>query len=333
MNSANRNFAGLVVVSTVIAMLALCLGVGCVLAVLLVAEIASNGLAAGPGAVLPAIGFIAVVVTGAALGVASLRLQVRASRSLAHRVDAMKLPLSGELHQAAHRAGLTGRVELVDSEERFSFAYGAFTPRVALSRGLVEAAAPRELDAVLMHERYHVRNLDPLKVLLSRALPRSFPYVPALTSLHSRYLAGRELAADRRAVEEYGREPLAGALYKVLRGPAWPELSAAAAIGGTDLLQARLAQLEHGSEPPLERPSFGAFVLSILGVSALAILFAIAIAGFGGRSAISNLTGGGPTAIEATGAVLCVIPLVLGTGLGIRWLAARTRKPLDTDGP
>lgn len=126
MNSANRNFAGLAVVSTVIAMLALCLGVGCVLAVLLVAGIASNGLAAGPDAVLPAIGFIAIVVTGAALGLASLRRQLRASRSLAHRVDAITLPLSGELHRAAHRAGLAGRVKLVDSEERFSVRSGCW---------------------------------------------------------------------------------------------------------------------------------------------------------------------------------------------------------------
>lgn len=52
-----------------------------------------------------------------------------------------------------------------------SFAYGAFTPRVAVSRGLYEAASQQELDAVLAHERYHIRNLDPLKVLLARALP------------------------------------------------------------------------------------------------------------------------------------------------------------------
>ncbi|MBW3672283.1 MAG: hypothetical protein KY432_11505, partial [Acidobacteria bacterium] len=45
------------------------------------------------------------------------------------------------------------------------------------------------------------------------------------------------------------------ALLKVVRGPAWPELSTAAAIGGDELLEVRIAQLESGREPriPLSR--------------------------------------------------------------------------------
>jgi Zn-dependent protease with chaperone function len=135
------------------------------------------------------------------------------------------------LDDAAERAGLRGRVKLLDCDERFSFAYGALDPRVAVSRGLREAAQPDELDAALEHERYHVRNLDPLKVLLARALPATFYYAPALSALKQRYVAGRELAADRRAYRSCGRKPLAGALFKVVRGPSWPELQTAAAIG------------------------------------------------------------------------------------------------------
>ena len=32
--------------------------------------------------------------------------------------------------------------------------------------------------AVLEHERYHVRNLDPLKVMLARGVPAMFFYLP-----------------------------------------------------------------------------------------------------------------------------------------------------------
>jgi hypothetical protein len=59
------------------------------------------------------------------------------------------------------------------------------------------------------------------------------------------------LAADRRAVRACGRDPLVGALLKVVRGPAWGELQAAAALGGSELLDLRVAQLESGSEPKL----------------------------------------------------------------------------------
>src|SRR6478672_10137934 len=36
------------------------------------------------------------------------------------------------------------------------------TPRVAVSRGLLEGVSDDELRAVLEHERYHVCNLDPV---------------------------------------------------------------------------------------------------------------------------------------------------------------------------
>jgi hypothetical protein len=47
-----------------------------------------------------------------------------------------------------------------------------------VSRGLKERASPGEPHAVLEHERYHVYNLDPLKVLLARGL--AFRDHPAL---------------------------------------------------------------------------------------------------------------------------------------------------------
>jgi beta-lactamase regulating signal transducer with metallopeptidase domain len=335
LDTANRSFAGLAVVSAFAGMLALCAGVGCVLLALLISRLASDGaevVATQPDAVWPAIAFIVVVGAGAVLGLASVRRQLRASRALATRVNDSELPRPRELEEAVMKAGLTGRVKLVDSGQRFSFAYGVLAPRVALSRGLVEVAEPAEIDAVLVHERYHVHNLDPLKVLLSRALPKSFYYVPLLGALHARYLAGRELAADRRAAAACGRQPLAGALYKVLRGPDWPELSAAAAIGGPELLDVRVAQLEGGSEPPVPGIGIRALSLSLMGAAFLTTLFVVAVLGFGGPSAIADATGGSLTALDLAGAVLCAIPWVLGGWLGLRWLSARARRPLDISG-
>lgn len=274
LDTANRSFAGLLGASLLVGMLAFCAGIGCVLIALVVARVADNGvagLASDEAAFWPTLAFIGIVGAGAAVGVASLRRQLRASRDLSRRVRTMQLALPAQLEGAARRRGLAGRVTLVDSEQRFSFAYGAFTPRVAVSRGLWSAASAEELDAVLEHERYHVRNLDPLKVLLTRTLATCFFYVPILGDLHVRYIAGRELAADRSAVEAQGRGPLAGALYKVVRGPSWPELQAAAAIGGAELLDARVAQLESGTEPPLSGLRSRSVLFSLFGAGSLSV--------------------------------------------------------------
>ena len=333
LDTANRSFAHLLGASLLIGMFVLCGAVGCVLFVLVASQIGRHGLDAFSSeghSLWPAVVFIGVVGGGAAVGVWSLVRQVRASRRLGRRVRGLALPLPVALTEAAGKARLGGRVVLVDSAERFSFAYGAITPRVAVSHGLFEAASAKELDAVLEHEHYHVRNLDPLKVLLARALPAAFFYLPAFRSLHQRYVAGRELAADRRAVDRWGRKPLAGALFKVVRGPAWPELQTAAAIGGPELLDVRVAQLESGTEPRVAQTTPAVLVASALCALVLSGLFVASVISFGGASAVAHATGTSLRPLDAAGGVLCAAPWAAGAWLGYRWLSRRTRKQLDT---
>jgi hypothetical protein len=328
LDSANRSFASLLGAALLVGIFAFCGAVGCVLIVLVARQVGRHGidaLTADGHALWPAVVFIAIVGSGAAVGVWSLFRQIRASRRLVRRVRELALANTDALTAASHRAGLAGRVVLVDSDERFSFAYGALTPRVAVSRGLLELASVDELDAVLVHERYHVRNLDPLKVLLARALPPAFFYLPAFGNLRERYVAGRELAADRRAVDRLGRKPLAGALLKVVRGPAWPELRTAAAIGGPELLDVRLEQLESGREPPLAAPTPARLAASVGGALILTGLFVGAVVSFGGTSAVAHATGAGFGALDIAGAVLCAAPWAGGIWLGYRWLSRRTR--------
>jgi Zn-dependent protease with chaperone function len=66
-----------------------------------------------------------------------------------------------------------------DAADSFSFVYGVMTPRVAVSRGLLERATGDELRAVLEHERYHVRNIDPLKAAIVRVLSEALFHSPA----------------------------------------------------------------------------------------------------------------------------------------------------------
>jgi hypothetical protein len=115
-----------------------------------------------------------------------------------------------------------------------------------------------------------VANYDPLKVVLARSLPDALFFLPALGELRGRYAAGRELAADRRAVRETGAGTVAGALFKVVGGPPGVDLATAAAIGGEEALDARVTQLESGSEPPAPPLSRGRVVASVGGAGILA---------------------------------------------------------------
>jgi beta-lactamase regulating signal transducer with metallopeptidase domain len=336
LDTANRSFAGLLAAALLAGMLIFCGAVGCVLLVLVASRVAADGLggvSSDDRDLWPAVVFIAIVGAGAIAGLISLWRQIRASRRLEERVHDLELAPTDALVAAAGRVGLPGRVQLLDCDERFSFAYGALTPRVVVSRGLYEAASPDELDAVLQHERYHVRNLDPLKVLLVRAVPATFFYAPVLSRLQARYVAARELAADRRAFERCGRKPLAGALLKVVHAPHWPELRAAAAIGGPDLLDLRVAQLESGREPKVAELTPAVLAASALAAGLLTALFVASVVAYGGPSAVAGATRGDFTLLDLAGGVLCAIPWAIGFWLGYRWLAGRTRKPLGEPGP
>jgi len=222
----------------------------------------------------------------------------------------------------ASEVRLDGRVVLLDVPERFSFVYGLLTPRVAVSRGLLQGISDEELRAVFEHERYHVCNLDPLKILLVQALSATFFFLPALDSLRARYVAGRELAADRRAVRACGRRPLVSALLKVVRGPDWIELDGVAAIGGPELLDVRVVQLESGIQPKLSTLSFTRVTVSLLGAGLFAATFLASVFSFGGPAAVHQATGTGLTTADLLSGLTCAAPFA-GAGLVAYWLIAR----------
>ena len=320
-DSANRSFAALFGGSLIAAMLLVCGAAVCVLVGLAVAEAASDGVGSlFRGGHWTAAVFVAVVGAGVVAGLCSFTHQLFASRRLMRRISELSLPGDARVAAAARRIEMGRAVAVVDSDESFSFAYGAFTPRVAVSRGLVEQASEDELAAVLEHERYHVRNLDPLKVQFARALPRTFFYLPALRLFEQRYIAGRELAADRLAVQHWGVKPLAGALLKAVRGPQWPELPVAAALGGPELLDVRIAQLETGAEPALARLSLAQAAGTVMAGLVLTGLFAVAVASFGG---IAGDAAGALSVLNIAGVLICAVPWAVGAWLGYRWLQRR----------
>lgn len=286
LNSANRAFLALVGIAFVAYQV---LGAGaCALFASLVSGVSSGEIAIGAnlwGAIAVGL-FLVVYVLGWILAIVSFVRQTVATVKLRDRIRELRLPTPAGLEDSAGRIGLRGRVDLVDSVEAFSFAYGIFVTRVAVSRGLLDKVAPAELDAVLTHERYHVRSRDPLKVFIARLFGRALFFLPILVELRGRYVAGRELAADRRALRAHGQRPLAGALYKVVAGPLWSELGAAAAIGGPDHIDARVAQLESGREPPGAPIPLVAWVTSIIGSAAMALSFVGGVITFGGPVAM-----------------------------------------------
>jgi Zn-dependent protease with chaperone function len=254
LDSANRSFVVLVLGASLVGSFVLC-GIVADTLVPLVRERANAGgwraLVSAP--MLPVLVLVAAVVVAVARAVAVVRDHARASQALDRRVQTLTIDHGDAVGRAVAAARMTGRVVLVDERERYSFVYGALSPRVVLSRGLAECLSEPELRAVLEHEHYHVTNLDPLKTVAIRTLSAGLFFAPVLGRLRARYELSRELAADHRAVTRCGRSALAGALLKAVRTPAWVERETIAPLTSSTSLAQRVTHLESGTEPAVTR--------------------------------------------------------------------------------
>jgi Zn-dependent protease with chaperone function len=333
LDQANRSFLVFAAIALLFAATVLCGAVGGVLVPLSLAHVSHGGLLelwSDRASLLAPLALFVLIAVSLGLGCRALVRQAAASRVLSRRVRALTVTAPEALAQAAGQTGLAGRVVFFDVADSFSFVYGVMTPRVAISRGLLERATDEELRAVLEHERYHVRNIDPLKTAIVRVLSEALFFLPALDSLRARYVAGRELAADRRAVALCGRRPLAGALLKVVRGPDWSEQAGAAAISSPDLLDVRLVQLETGSEPKPAALEAVSIVLSLGGAALFAVVFLVSVSCLGGTAAVYHATGTGLMAATGLDALTCSAPFA-GAGLLMYSLialrASRTLRP------
>ncbi len=318
-DTANRSFFALLAIALIPYGL---VGLfGCCFLLFMLYRVATDGLGA-VGGLWPALLLFGIVGTGTIVGIVALRRQLRATHHLVDHIRRTRTLPGHALREASNRIGLTNRVDVVEDATPFSFAYGLWRPRIAISTGLLDIASPEELDAVLEHERYHVRSLDPLKMLVAHSAPRAFFFLPALRDYRRRYLVGRELAADQRAVAAHGSHALAGALYKAVRGPVWSEVSTAAAIGGDELLDVRIAQLETGREPAISGVSSGARALTALVVVLLVAAFVATLVTTGVPTFTdaerSGSVSGTTPALNVLGAVACTAFWV-----GAGWLACR----------
>lgn len=155
-----------------------------------------------------------------------------------------------------------GRLVCIEGSSPIAFCVGGLRPSVFISEGLAGALDDAELEAVLLHEKDHLSQREPLRRALRRSATWGFFYVPLL-SWWARYQAERsELRADRLALSRVTPQVLARALMRADWGT--PSLRTATAFAGA--AEARVAQLL-GDPVPVRRPGLNLWALSAAGLA------------------------------------------------------------------
>jgi Zn-dependent protease with chaperone function len=153
------------------------------------------------------VAFLAPPVTFV-LGRASVTLagQITGHRRLDRRLRARRLEAAGQPDCV-----VTADLDV------YAFCGGLLRPRIYLSRGLLELLDADETEAVLAHERHHLRRRDPLRFFASNLLTLLAPAFPVLNALDRWVRIRAELAADGAALKCQPPEVLTSAMLKVMR--------------------------------------------------------------------------------------------------------------------
>jgi len=239
---------------------------------------AMHVLRSGPDDVVDGVTLVILLLAtcGISLGLGSLFRQLLTTLSLIRRLVARRVRTPARVARLAHQLGVDGRVDVVADPRPFSFCYWFRNPRICVSTALVRRLSDDELRAVLIHERYHLRHRDPLRVVIARYFAAGLYVVPVVDELASFYALQKEIAADDDAVGQVGVAPLARALYKLLPDAPDRELGLLMPVTGLSVTEARIDRLAGGIDIPLR------LTPASIALSAGALLGAVVLASVGG---------------------------------------------------
>lgn len=224
---------------------------------------------------LVAILLLGLATFGISLGLSSLLRQLHATLVLIRSLLARRIDVPGRVRAPARRLGIDGRIDVVDDARPFSFCYWFLRPRICVSTALVRRLAEDELRAVLLHERYHLRHRDPLRLVIARYFAAGLYVVPVVEDLVAHFTLEKELEADEDAVSAMGDvRPLARALYALLPDADEVSLGLLVPVGSLSVTEARIDHLVEGRPLPVGI-SPASIALSFGALAAATILAAV----------------------------------------------------------
>lgn len=131
-----------------------------------------------------------------------------------------------------------------------AFCAGFWRPRIWLTAGLVNLLTDEELIAVLVHETFHYRRRDPLRLLISRSLKSAFFFLPLIGDLARFTELQQEIAADEAVIEYLDDDlPLLCTLQKLLTQDVNRTPLADVIVTPFNVTEARLRRLVYPTQP------------------------------------------------------------------------------------
>lgn len=214
---------------------------------------------------------ISLVIMVLLVGFITLWVQVLKTRAYLKKHLGKKISIPYSAAAIVEELGLRNKINIVKDKSKFSFCYGLFQPRICLSTGLLRSLNTDELRAVLLHESYHVKSHDPLKIILGKTASMMFFFIPVLKDFQNFYAFSKEITADKLVINNGYKQPLLSVLSKLLTAGS-PKFSGVAALASVDDLEKRVLFLTGNQTKTTFKPS-----LLNISLSAIVVLFSLVI--------------------------------------------------------
>ncbi len=198
-------------------------------------------------------------------GFITLLVQFIKTKLYLQRRLSKKIPLPLRVKRMASDLNLIGKVDIVKDDAKFSFCYGLIKPRICISSSLMQSISDNQLQVVLLHESYHVKNYDPLKIILGQSISVMFFFIPVIGEIQRYHLFSKEIVADEMAIKNVNRHSLISVLSKILSADL-PRFSGVATLANLEDLEKRILILSGKEVRTAFRPTFLGAFLSILAV-------------------------------------------------------------------
>jgi beta-lactamase regulating signal transducer with metallopeptidase domain len=146
-----------------------------------------------------------------------IKLRKSTNKYIKENLKKRNCNVSQKLKYAIQQAELENKVIEIKTKKPVVFCFSFFNPKICISSRLVQKLDERELLAVLLHEKMHIKNMEPIKMFLVKSAEKILFFLPGLKSLAKQYFIYAEMAADELATFGFkNKTPLAGALCKVM---------------------------------------------------------------------------------------------------------------------
>lgn len=199
-------------------------------------------------------------------------VQVVKMKILVAKLSKNKVTIPLRVVTLSHSLGIVGRVDVVRDRRCLSFCYGFIKPKIILSTQLIKILTQDELKAVLIHEQYHLKNYDPLKIMFGQVATSMFWFLPVIKDLHDHFIILKEFSADQLVVDmQHSTRNLKLALAKVVDYSITPQIGIVSFTNNKGL-EARILHLAGNRGKP-------SFILSLvrLFTTSLVVLFIFVI--------------------------------------------------------